>query len=216
MADNNLIVQDPTSTSYPPGSKPVQAGGRAAEGLVAELHGKYYTQTYNGQMFMGTTTTASAIPINSSTAPTFVLWNPAGSGVNLVLARYSAGWVATTEAPGNIQFAYLGGAGTGIATAAPISAFTAGTIVNGNLSVGNTALAKFGTAATLTTAGTVFATSGQSHLTTTGTATFGSFSIVYDFDGLVIVPPNTAFYTVASAATASTYNQSVHWYEAPA
>lgn len=208
-------VQVGAPSNSPDGANPVMLGGRAGEGIVSELHGKYYTQTYRGAMYMATTTTASAIPIANTTAPTFVLWNPAGSGKNAVLVRYAAGWVATTEAPGNIEFALLTSAGAGsLATGAPFSAFTAAAAQSGLLGSGSKSGMLFGTAATLTTAGTVIATSGLSHLTTTGTATSGSFSYIVDFDGMMILPPGNALYTVASAATASTYNQSLFWYEA--
>lgn len=182
---------------------------------VTDLNGKYYERASRGQLFFGTKTTASAIPATNTTAPVCFLWNPSGNTNNIALVRYAAGWVATTEAPGNILFAVLTNAGSVAATGAPITAFTSATPTNGLLGRGNTSTAIFATSATLTTAGTVFDTLGLSHLTTTGTATFGSFTYSLDFDGMIVIPPGVAIYTVASTATASTYNESFVWYEAP-
>jgi hypothetical protein len=215
MSLNQIQVGGIPSQSASDGQVYSALGGKATETIVAELHGKYYTQTYRGYLFHGINAAAAAIPANGTALTGFVLWNPSGNIKNLVPVRMTAGWSATTEAPGNIQLAFLAGAGATIATAAPVSAFTAATPQNGLLGGGNATTAKFGTAATLTTAGTVLTGTGWSHLTTTGTATFGSFQYTYEYDGSLIIPPGVLVYPVASTATASTYNITIVWYEAP-
>lgn len=190
--------------------------GRQTEQLVSELHGKFYTWAYRGRLFWGSSASAgAAIPAAGATAITgHILWNKSGNLVNCVPVAAMFGWVATTEAPGNLQYSFLTGAGSAIATAAPISAF--GTVTAQNAKLGGAAsTASFGTTATLTSAGTLLGTLGMNHLTTTGTATFGSFSAIYLFDGTLIVPPGVALYPTASAATASTYTQTLIWYESP-
>lgn len=179
-----------------------------------------YDQTNAGNRFCGYLATAAAVPVNNTTSPTACLWNRAGASVKLVLERISFSWVATTEAPGGMLLNQLQASGSAPGTGLPLTAFTAAVL---NTSVFCTKLGgqnsqptgSFGTAATLTTAGVPFMTLGMSHLTTTGTATFGSFTYDYFFYDSVIVMPGTFIYPTASAATASTYNVSMWWRELP-
>lgn len=211
-------VINPIGAQGTDNSEYVAGLGRQMDVLTSGLHGPFYTQTYRGATFIATTTTASAIPVSNTTSPTFILWNRSSgtNAKNAVLVRYTAGWAATTEAPGTILFNFLSPAGFSLATAAPISALTAGTVNNALLGGGLATAMSFGTAATLTAAGTILQTTGMSHLTTTGTSTaVPGWTNLYDFNGTVIVPPGVAFYTTASTATATTYHQTLIWYEAP-
>lgn len=174
----------------------------------------YHDLARAGKVFTAMSTTPLAIPIYNTTAPKFVFWNKAGSGVNMVPIRYSAGTTTTTEAPGNIQLAYLA-AGDALGTAAPMSVFTDTTVTNSLIGRGSANVVRFAVAATLTAAGTPFITLGMSHLTTTTTATFGGFMATYDFWETVVVPPGYAIYSIAQAATAMLYNETMIWYEEP-
>lgn len=178
-----------------------------------------YDFTNSGTRFFGIQASAQAIPISNSTSPKICLWNPYGTAVKLVLERISLGWVATTEAPGNILLNQLQASGSAAGTGLPLTAFTAGvvntTVFNGKLGSGNLPQGQFGTAATLTTAGVPCITLGMSHLTTTGTATFGSFTADYFFYDSLILMPGVFVYLTASAATASTYNATIQWRELP-
>lgn len=179
-----------------------------------------YDQTNAGNRFTGLLATAAAIPISNTTAPTACLWNRAGGNVKLVLERMTLGWVATTEAPGNILMNVLQATGSAPGTGLPLTAFTAGvlntTIFCTKLGAGNLPQGSFGTAATLTTAGVPFMTTGMSHLTTTGASTtVPSFTLDFDFRDGVILMPGTLVYPTGSAATASTYNISMQWREVP-
>jgi hypothetical protein len=208
------IVTDPSTINATDGNSYTQLLGRQREQLGADLHGKYYTQALRGALFHGTITTASAIPVTNTTTPTMALWNPSNSGKLAVLVRYAAGWAATTEAPGNIQLAWFQSGAAQIATGSLITAFTAATPHNGTLGLGKAPAMKFGSGATVTAA-TQFIPLGLSHLTTTGTATFGSFTYIVDFDGMIVIPPGVFVFDVASTATASTYNRTLTWYEVP-
>lgn len=212
------LVADPTQIAATDTSDYQLLLGRQADLLISQFHGQHYTQTFRKKLFWGSSASAgAAIPAAGATAITnHILWNKAGSTVNAVPVALMLGWVGTTEAPGNMQYSFLAGAGSAIGTAAPISAFTAATPQNGFLSgPGPSTGMAFGTAATLTGAGTLLGTLGLNHLTTTGTATFGSFTAMYIFNGTLIVPPGVAIYPTASAATASTYTGTLIWYESP-
>lgn len=178
-----------------------------------------YDQTNAGTRYKGYLATAAAIPISSTTSPTACLWNKYGSNVKLILERISLGWVTTTEVPGNMLLNRLTASGSAAGTGLPLTGFTAGvlntTIFCTKLGSGGQPTGSFGTAATLTTAGVPMMTLGMSHLTTTGTATFGSFTYDFKFDDSLILMPGEFVYPTASAATVSTYNVSIWWREAP-
>lgn len=200
------------------GDNPIIRSGKASDLIVSELHGKYAEQTYRGNVYHGSTAAAGVlIPISTTTTPTFGLWNPAGSGKNANLIRVKVGFVSTTGAPGNVLYSALTGAGSAIGTAAPISAFTAGTPTNGLIGGGGASAMKFTpSAATLTAAGSIVATSGLSQLTTTGTAATGiMWQAQEDFDGMLTVPPGVFFYLTGSAALLSLFNITLVWEELP-
>ncbi len=212
------VTQAPTNVSGTDGNNYTVLQGKQAELVVAELHGKYYTQAYRGSVFWGSTASAGVlIPIASTTAPTFALWNPAGSGVNAALIKYMVGWVATTGTAGNIQFAFTTGNGSSVATGASISAFTTGTPTNGLIGSGIASKMKFTpSAATISVAGTLLGTTGMSQLTTTGTSTtVPMWQLQMDFDGTLVVPPGGLIFTVGSAALTSTFTQTLVWEEVP-
>lgn len=182
------------------------------------IPGSFYDQAKAGNLFIAMSTTPLAIPVAGTTAPKFVLWNRS-TNTNCVLVRYTAGWSATTEAPGNIQFTYLN-AGYAIgATGAPCTAFTDGTatlVTNGVIGIGKKPKASFSVAATII-AGTVFYGTGISHLTTTGAAiTQTGWMSEHLFQETVIVPPGMLIHSCASAATATLYHETLVWYEVPA
>lgn len=169
-----------------------------------------------GQMFIGSTTSAGvAIPAHNATAQVFGLWNPAGSNVNLVLAKLSVG-VATlgTNAVSSLGLSYVANAGSAIgASGAPITAFTATAALNAKLLTGPASKARFTLAAT-TIAPTFFYALGMAQNATT-TQPVAEQAYSHDFDGDVIIPPNTYIGLGGSAAPGSTYQVSLSWVEIP-
>jgi len=69
------------------GSTPTASGGKQAETLVSQYHGRYYTQTYQGNVYSaGSKTTAlsaTTIALDATSTPIVAVWNPANSLVNL-------------------------------------------------------------------------------------------------------------------------------------
>jgi hypothetical protein len=206
-------VNPPTNISFSDGSEPRIIVGKTAELMVAGLHGNLYTNTYRGYMYHGYITTASAIPITSTTAPTMILWNPYGSGINCVLVHYCVGWAAGTNVEGNVQLAIIPVAGDSVKNGAPISAFTTGATINGMIGLGTVQKARFGSAATVVAA-TRFLSLGL-NIMVMDTAKATPVSLMYDFNGTVILPEGTAVFDVASSATVATYNRRLSWYEFP-
>lgn len=172
-------------------------------------------QTLAGNVFIGSTAaTGIAIPAYNATAQLFGLWNPAGSGKNAVLVKINIG-VATlgTPAVSALGLSYISGAGSAIgATGAPITAFATTAPVNGLVGKGSQNSALFTLAAT-TIAPTFFydlALSQESAVAGTGV-----FWMEHDFDGAVIVPPNTYIGLGGSAAPGQTTQATLVWFELP-
>ena len=96
--------------------------GKAGETIIAELHGRYYTQNYNQKLWIASLTTATAIPVAATNAsPQFLIWNPAGSGVNVIPVAMYFGFHSGTGIAGAIGYSYVPNAGTGLATGAAFS-----------------------------------------------------------------------------------------------
>lgn len=183
-------------------------GGRMGEAMVAELHGKYFTQNYRGKLWHAALTAASAVPVFATNAtPNWAIWNPAGNSTAVVLTRMNFGFSAGTGIAGQIGYAYLPNAGAAIGTAAPMSAVTTGTITMGVVGQTYSGQVKFLTAATLTGTGISALTNYRYSCVSQGapiTSTAAMYNLWEDFDGTVIIPPNTLFCVVASTAIAET------------
>src|SRR6266576_158184 len=95
------------------GTWPVLRLGRSAEGVVTELHGRFYEQTYRGNVFsIGCQLTALSAATNLLTAsaqPIVGVWNPTTSGVNAVILQAALqnllNTLTTPTAPGSFVWA---------------------------------------------------------------------------------------------------------------
>lgn len=70
------------------GSTPIARGGKGGDVIVSELHGRFYEQTYRGNIYsIGCALTAlstATFLLTSSAQPIVGIWNPPTSTVNLV------------------------------------------------------------------------------------------------------------------------------------
>lgn len=215
-------VGAPPNTNLPDGSIQNQLGGKAGEGMVSQLHGRLFSQTYRRNLWVASNAVGSpvAIPLMATNAtPTFGIFNPAGNTTAVVLVKWNAGWTAGTGIAGSIGFAYLPNAGTAPAgTAAPISTYTAGPSIKMGM-VGQTYGGNVLFGISFTIGGAVQALTlhrwspvGQGAPIT---STAAIYTVGEEFDGSVIVPPNTLYAPVASVAIAETFQQSLVAYEIP-
>lgn len=90
------------------------ANVRIAKGgdlIVSELHGRFYEQTYRGNVYSGGMAALTAITnaiwtvatLDATAKPIAGVWNPIGSGVNMVILQASLGLAitnATSTGPG--------------------------------------------------------------------------------------------------------------------
>ena len=214
-----VLPQALPATSVPDGSPVTMLGGRQGEGIVTELHGKYYAQTYRGKAWNLTLTATAAIPLFATNAtPTFFIWNPTGSGVNVVLTRYTVGFSAGTGVAGAIGYAFVTGVSALVGTAAPVSAATTLALTAGLVggTYGGTTVG--GTSATVTgTAPNAMKMHRWSNLSQGApiTTTAAIYSLFEDFDGGVIIPPGVLFCPVGNPAPAESVFQSLAGYDAP-
>ncbi len=177
--------------------------GRQGEIMVSELHGRYYEQTYRGNMFsistQGTNVTTTAALATTWTG--LAISNPAGTGVNLVLNQFTATQFAVGVA-GTIGI--MGGIGVLTASLTPQDRIIGG---------GHVSKALASASATISTP-VLIATYGKvgSGATTVPLATPG---IVKDFEGSVIVPPGSFIASYTSTAQTSAWQFSYCWEEVP-
>lgn len=185
---------------------------------MAQGSGKYYVDTYSGNVFVGTTAVAGVnLPAFNATAHTFCVWNPAGSGKNIIPIKCSVGYSATTGAAGNFVYAFQSGVGAQVATGGPITAGTFVAPINGLVGFGNASIAKFAPATiTFASATLLLRTMGVSQLVTTAATTSATtFAATEDFDGTLIVPPGTALCVAGNIALLSAFDVTMVWEEFP-
>lgn len=213
MAASQLNSGPTPQITLPPGLV-TQSGGRQGEGLVSELHGKWYTQARDGNVFHGSSLVAGTIiPISTATAATFALYNPLGSGVNLELIAYELGMTVVTDIASPIGLGYSASVGGSVVAPTTVTALTP---VNGLLGKGNAPQARLYSAATIV-ATTYFKTLFNFTATnaTAGNA-LGPASFKYDFDGSIIMPPGTLIHVCGLVApSASPVTHDFVWAEVP-
>ena len=212
------IVNPPGNQSVNDGLSPIVLAGKAGEILDANLHPPFYTQAYRNNAFIGSTAAGGVVPPNySTTAQTFGLWNPAGNTKNAILQSIDFGLVTLgTPAVSHLALSYTPSAGSALATGG-ISAFTSAVPVAGNIAATAANTVRFTPSAATTLASTFLMALPFAYFSTTTTtvATFASTLLHYEFNGSVIVGPNTAIWAGANILTGSTWNITLRWYEAP-
>ena len=202
-------VFDPSSAGSLDGSQPVLNIGRANEALVAQLHGKYFTQCYRGNVFYASTTTAGRVLSFTTITPTYSIWNPAGSGKLCIPFVTLIGWTATNAALGEIVWMATTAAGDTLSTAgalAPFAAFGTATPLNANPGSGKVSAMRIATGGTttLTAVPTFYRSTGLSTLVTVATTATAAPGWVWrdDWDGGGVIPPGNAIHLMGSTAIA--------------
>lgn len=214
-------VGAPSATSSADGANLPIPQGKQGDAIVSELNGPFYTDTLRGNTYwasIGAPGVAFTIFSNASFIGA-ILWNPQGSGKNVVPIRATVGVNANAAtAASGWGYCFLNNTGANIATGAPFSAFTDITATRGsNLisapGVGNSVV-RFATTATLTSA---FA---WGRVAAFGTAT-GAVTVQIannmseDFLGSMIVPPGSAVALTSAILTGITATASWIWAEKP-
>jgi len=210
------VVSAPANTSNADTSNPVALMGKAAELMVAELHGKYYTTSYRGTAFIGSTGGAGVVPpIYTTTGQTFGVWNRAGNTRNCVPQVLDVGIVtAGTVVVSSFCLSQSASAGAALATGG-ISAFTSGNPFSGNIGITGGNTVSFTPSAATTLAATFLMSLNYGFFTTAVTAASPGPGLHYDFEGGLIIPPNTAVWVANNVASSFTFEETLRWEEPP-
>ena len=208
---------------------PESVAGDEGQLVVDQMHGKYYQANQKYGVFSSSNTPlGTAIPIYTAVTPLGnVLWNPQGSGVKAVLAKYTAARASGTAAVFSVGLMARNGMGSVIATGAQITAFAETTPINGKLGLvnsiagtggGPTSRIKSSRAGTVTVTAGVAAewveTLGGTGIEADATAN-GISLINHDFDGRIEVYPGTMVWLAATLASVALYATTIGWYEVP-
>ena len=175
-----------------------------------------YDSAVAGNLFTGSIAAAGVVlPIYSNTTQQCGLWNPVGSGKDIVLVKISLTYVDTTGAAGGFCLGYLSNAPAAIGTGLAITAFTETASVSNYPGGGFSSVAKFGQGATLTvTAPVVKRQLGLNQtVLTAATTSSPQWSSEIQFDGEEVLTPGTAIFVCGNIATLAKFTGSLVWAE---
>lgn len=181
--------------------------GKQGDQLFSELHGRYYEQTYRGNVFNVASQVVATTSVGLATTYTgLCLSNPRNSGVNLVLNKCTM-MQSVIQATQIEAFAIAFGFNTSTDVTHTAAVVPQSALVGSGL----TPLAKADSSATLPTAPLYGAFIGQ-----TSTATAQPTQSTLDFEGSVILKPGSyaCWVTPAQASVAGMWF-SFSWEEVP-
>jgi len=175
-----------------------------------------YDLAQSGALFTGNIAAAGVVlPIYSNTTQQVGLWNPVGSGKDIVLVKIDLTYVDTTGAAGGFCLGYLSNAPAAIGTGLAITAYTETASVSNYPGGGFASVAKFGQGATLTvTAPVVKRQLGLNQtVLTAATTSSPQWSSEILFHGEEVLTPGTAAFVCGNIATLSKFTGSLVWAE---
>ncbi len=192
--------------------------GPYGEQVTADLLPRFTEAAIHGKVFIATSLVAgNAIPINTTTAPTFFLWNPADSGVFVVPIAFRYGFASGTGICGAVGYNQLLGAGgaAGTATTPVVTAITDISPKPAIVGSSYVAKARFATTATIVTATSSFLLASGISQGAPITSTTSVWNMVDVLDGAIALAPGTAIYPVANTAIAEVTQTSCLFMEIP-
>ena len=190
--------------------------GWGGELIVSQNHGKYFEAASRGNMWV-VGTTAMAVGLDTGLSNFATLWNPAGSGVILELARLQLTVVTGTTAPGAFELFYITKAGETIGTLGAFTIFTNIAPKNMLMGSGKTGRARFSQVNTMTIGqrSVYLCGAGITVDTWDPTQTYPPFQIGVDYDGMILLPPGTAISLQSTVATVTTFEINMMYMESP-
>ncbi len=176
----------------------------------------YYNLAKQGRIFTGNVAAAGVVlPIYSNTTQQVGLWNPVGSGVDLILIAIGLTYIDTTGAAGGYCLGYLSNAPAAIGTGLAITAYTETASVSNYPNGGYSSVAKFGQGATLTVTAPVVKRQlglNQNAFTANGTGQM-AYRNEIRFQGEEVLTPGTAIFVAGNIATLAKHTGSIVWAE---
>lgn len=188
--------------------------GQLGDTIVSELHARYYETNYRGNKFVLSVSTAAAITAYTGAAggtPMIGVFNPTGSGKNLVVSKVSIGNVVAASAAGTVAWGLYFGTTATITQATTTVPWSLSTqLQSGSVATGfrNVALTSGSAASNVIALGSYY------WATQAGVADI--FNNAIDLEGALIIPPG-AYVALggSSALTSATWIGSLMWEEVP-
>lgn len=180
--------------------------GRSGELVTSGFHGKYYEQTYRGNVFVARNLGGFFAPAGTAAGP-LGLYNPPGSGKNLVLLKTIALFTSFTTSMTAGALAYF------YSTNASISTPNLSNAVNCLLGSGNISVAQVFISGVISpTPAILFPIVSK-----TGTAVPASNNsqIIDDVNGAIILSPGAILVVQETTLDTNTGNLSYVWEEVP-
>ncbi len=202
MAFLQSVVSAPGNNTA--GTNPIAPCNPDGAPMFSEVHGKWYSAARAGRVYIATSLIAGiTIPVNTTTSPTWTLFNPATSTVNLELIHFDVGSIVAATL---IQSEILGS----ISKQTPTSttALTPANIIN-PMSSGSPQASMF-TAATI---GAAITTHMPLFLAPAVAVAAGQTK--YEFDGKVVLPPGWLFTVTSTPVQSGVLLPSLSWAEWP-
>lgn len=186
--------------------------GQQGDLIVSELHGRYYEQAARKNMFFALSK-ARATSLGATSQIGLVVYNPADSGVNLSLTKWTSAVVATSAALTGLVL----GLGYQATTPTTVTAADATGSTFGQLqtaTVFNAGKAKAYSIATLLAAPL---DAWLLHHNTAAINTVGGDQFTGDLEGMFVIPPGglATIQALGAAAAASGHTCSLAWEEVP-
>lgn len=196
------------------GTSPTARSGNTGEVVVGDAHGRYYEATVRNNVFALTVSggAATAFTGGAGGTPFCSIYNPTGSGKNLVLLSASVASRVAASAAGTVAFNIWGGI-----SAANTGTLTTPTNLATLVAAGSVARGSSNAATTSTTA-----ISGNGPLYNVGSYYWATAAAAVmaplqaDIAGQIICPPGCLVALGGTAAlTSATYDVSLIWEEVP-
>jgi hypothetical protein len=189
--------------------------GRTGEQLVADARPRFYDMVKRGNVYMAANTAAGALTVVNASATGLILFNPPGSGKNLVLMRLC---VALQSLPAGAAGLVLVGGNQAALPATTWTALTTSGSVNGVLPAflrgttnGSVAMAASAANAIPTV---IQRWIGGGAAATVAASTTWTPQIVDQIDGEIVMGPGSII-ALESVTTAITVGASLTWEEVP-
>lgn len=195
-------------------------GNRTGALVITDAHGHWTESALNGKLFtayllQGTSTVAAGNIVSAAAAAStqFAVWNPVGSGVNLVLQKLRIQQFSGTPTAGGLTISTFNASAVAntLATAGAVRS----NLINGQIGNGLCLASAAGAALTGGLVLTTLLNTGWSS-SATALASASGIGYVENFDGEIVVPPGFGVVpTWAGAGTTYLVGYSLTWEEIP-
>jgi hypothetical protein len=182
---------------------------------IVQFGGKYAELARRGLLFNYSVKTAAAHLLAATTGNAPAIWNPAGSGKVLYIAKLATNWLSGTTVVSSLQFNIVRNAGSGISATAPVCTWTNQAPEPAIAGAPFASSMLFAPAvSTFVSAPTFFASTGINLGAVAPTVGTGDYD--RDFDGCIaLMPGNVITLNACVTSTTALFFTTIFGYELP-